>query len=924
MIRHFLIFILIFAVNQTGQGQNQNNQWYFGNNAALDFNSGTPVSIQTSSMSSIEGVASVADNITGNLLFYTNGKDVWNANHTIMNNGNGLLGGQLNSSTQGVLIAKYPQNPNKYFIFTTDEAPNNGNNGLRYSVVDMTLDGGLGAIIPNQKNILIQANTTERLAIAQSFDGNGFWLVSSIRNTNQFVAFKISSSGVSSTPVISNVGQVNTTIVQNNNGNDTMGQLKINPQNNKIAVAMYGGSKIQICDFNNCSGVITNPIVFYANFSTYGIEFSPDGTKLYYGQYDVNFFIGRIFQLDLQVANIQFASQFVGNSSSINNFCIGALQLAPDNKIYIAINGESWLSAINLPNNNAASCGFVDIAVNLISPGIFPTPCMLGLPPKVLSLGQQGILNNVLTLSSLCLQDSIGIGLLNLNEVVSINWNFGDPNSGINNNSSSIYTNHNFTAAGAYNITAEVVTNCGTFIYDTLINIVNCNQSGITGIKINGDTCNANSPISFQVLGTSNSPFFFWDFGDPLSGVSDTITISANSPTPFPTHMFTNPGIYTVCVSFQEPGNSIQTICRTIIIGLCCNAIINANDSCIQNSITFNFITSASINSINWNFDDSQSGINNTSNVLSPSHFFTNTGSYNITLTIDATCGIFTVNFTITIVDCLNNGFCDGEIEINNNCFQSNSVFTIVSNALINSVLWNFGDINSGANNLSTNIMGEHLYTDTGTFNVNVIIFASCDTFSISTNIIIINCETQPCSAIISVSDSCLQNTLQFQIISNNTINQIQWNFGDSVSGNSNTSDLLIAEHIFSEAKNYIITAIVNLTCGVDTVTKQVSLINCQKPQEECTVFVPNAFTPDGNEQNDYFYPRINCTLSKYEFSVFNRWGERVFNSITPNEKWNGTYKNGICSSGVYSFFVVYQFENSELKIEKGNINLIR
>jgi PKD repeat protein len=610
----------------------------------------------------------------------------------------------------------------------------------------MTLDGGLGGIVTNQKNIFLQSNTTERIVLAQSFDGNGFWLITSIRNSNQFVVFKITSAGINPVPVISSVGLINSTTPQTN-GDETMGQLKINPQNNKLAVALYGGNKIQISDFDNCNGVISNSTVINTGFNPYGLEFSPNGSKLYYSQYNEAFFTGQVFQLNLTASNIQSSNQLVGNSSSINFQCVGSLQLAPDNKIYIAINGESWLSAINFPDNSANTCGFVDMAVNLISPGIFPTPCYFGLPPKILSLAPPGFVDNSLTFSSLCQQDTIEIELLNLSNVLSVNWNFGDPNSGINNFSTNIIANHNFTSNGTFFISAEVVTNCGVFNYDSIINVVNCSQSNITGIKINGDTCDANNPIDFQALGTSSSPFFFWNFGDPASGTNDTITITGASSVPFPSHLFSSPGVYTICVSFQEPGSALETICRTVNIGLCCNAIVIANDSCVENSVTFSFNSVATINSLIWNFDDVQSGINNNSNLLSPSHIFSNAGNYNVTLTINATCGVFTVNFPISIIDCSNTSNCTGLIEINNNCFEAPSLFEIISADTIFSVLWNFGDTASGINNISTNLIGEHLFTATGSFTINATVFTSCDTFLINTSIIIINCEEPTCTA---------------------------------------------------------------------------------------------------------------------------------------------------------------------------------
>ena len=101
-----------------GMAQGEANIWYFGSNAGIDFNSGVPVSLPASQMSTWEGCASIADG-AGNLRFYTDGNSVWTHNHTVMNNGTGLMGSF--SSTQSAIIVPRPNNPDIYYIFTVDE-----------------------------------------------------------------------------------------------------------------------------------------------------------------------------------------------------------------------------------------------------------------------------------------------------------------------------------------------------------------------------------------------------------------------------------------------------------------------------------------------------------------------------------------------------------------------------------------------------------------------------------------------------------------------------------------------------------------------------------------------------------------------------------------------------------------------------------
>ena len=138
MIKH--VFILIaFILTNIVRGQGEGNIWYFGANAGIDFNSGTATAVTNGSLNSFEGCASICD-AGGNLLFYTDGVTVFNSNHAAMPNGTGLSG--HDNSTQSAIIVKKPGSTSKYYIFTTDFQANI--NGLQYSEVDMTLQGGLG------------------------------------------------------------------------------------------------------------------------------------------------------------------------------------------------------------------------------------------------------------------------------------------------------------------------------------------------------------------------------------------------------------------------------------------------------------------------------------------------------------------------------------------------------------------------------------------------------------------------------------------------------------------------------------------------------------------------------------------------------------------------------------------------------------
>jgi gliding motility-associated-like protein len=92
---------------------------------------------------------------------------------------------------------------------------------------------------------------------------------------------------------------------------------------------------------------------------------------------------------------------------------------------------------------------------------------------------------------------------------------------------------------------------------------------------------------------------------------------------------------------------------------------------------------------------------------------------------------------------------------------------------------------------------------------------------------------------------------------------------------------------------------------------------------------VPNAFSPNGDSQNDSFAPKIHAEfpITYYEFSVFNRWGSQVFYSKERDAAWDGTFRNQLLSDDIYIWYLVVKGQVGTKKIEKtegGDVTLFR
>jgi gliding motility-associated-like protein len=445
------------ALSATAQRQNDN--WYFGNTAAVQFSGTSVTSLSISPMYSTEGVATVSDHSSGALLFYTNGQQVWNATHQVMLHGSGLLTGVNTSASQGALIVPYPGDTTRYYLFTVDETyGTTTTKTMYYSIVDMQLDSGRGDVDSLQKNIPIINGATERLAVCPRADGTGYWIMTHLRGSTKFVAYTLTAAGLDPTSVESSVGLIHDV---NSSGDDnTMGCLKFNYQGTRLAVALYQSKRVQVFDFDACTGIVSHPITITAIGETYGVEFSPDGSRLYY----TLALQGAVFQVNLLAgsdAAIAASSRVVGVTQSLQQY-YGSIQLAPNGVLYIAPAGEPYLSAIYNPDRLGLACTWVDTAVRL-SRGT----ALYGLPQQVPDQPQRitAPLTNSILVSDTCINSTTLFQLRDTIGLTNPHWQFDDPLSGTDDSTSIISPTHSYTDAGTYTVSVSYQIGCTT---DTL------------------------------------------------------------------------------------------------------------------------------------------------------------------------------------------------------------------------------------------------------------------------------------------------------------------------------------------------------------------------------------------------------------------------------------------------------------------------
>jgi gliding motility-associated-like protein len=147
------------------------------------------------------------------------------------------------------------------------------------------------------------------------------------------------------------------------------------------------------------------------------------------------------------------------------------------------------------------------------------------------------------------------------------------------------------------------------------------------------------------------------------------------------------------------------------------------------------------------------------------------------------------------------------------------------------------------------------------------------------------------------------------------------WNFGDPDSGADNISTQQHPQHTYSKHGSYTVWLVVTTPVGcTDSISMRVEIGDAP------LIYVPNAFTPDGDGNNDVFIPKgYQNEWGFYEFTIYNRFGQMLFTTNDIFHSWDGVYKGELCPSGVYTWTVRvrYKTENQIITLS-GTVHLLR
>lgn len=303
MKKIYIILSLIVPLLSFAQGENDN--WYFGNNAALNFSSSTPVALSNSNMQALEGCGTVSD-ASGKLLFYMNGQKIWNRQHQVMPNGTLIT--QQNDSAQQLAIVKNPANDNQYYVFTTGENAG-GSYHISYSIVDMTLGSTgtngspLGDVLPGAKDIAVLDNLgnhfdSEAVTIIPNSTDQSFWVL--IPNGTKLYSYKLSNQGFANgAPIISNLNFPVTFGIYKYFSVRQSPKLNNGYYSHYICISFWTDSQNpyppqsyyvnKVYSFNSSTGQLTNDFSLQINgLRAYVPEFNKDASVLFLGYENIH------------------------------------------------------------------------------------------------------------------------------------------------------------------------------------------------------------------------------------------------------------------------------------------------------------------------------------------------------------------------------------------------------------------------------------------------------------------------------------------------------------------------------------------------------------------------------------------------------------------------------------------------------------
>lgn len=923
-----LLASLLFLFPKFVHSQREAENWVYGSSVWLNFSTGQPVQQpQVPPVLQLSGSTTMSSR-NGQLLFYGGGSFLYDRFHHIMPGGGlfGLFGNNDIFAMQTILSLPYPGNDSLYYVFYIEyHSTTNYNPKLRYAIVNMNARNGLGVI--EQKDILLLGGDSICVKLTASLHCNkrDIWLVGHMKNSDKYFSLLITPTGINA-PIYS----TGTFINESNRFYNHRGYMKISPLGDRLAAGFMGDlDMIEVCDFNNQTGLVNNPkilnikpawaqtVASFGGGGPLGLEFSPSGRYLYTsGEYDFLFApnstvdVGVLYQFDLNSNNqstIQASRYFI--DSLHQGMCRG-MQLGIDGKIYWAPYGH-YLSTVNNPDGIGTSCNYVRFQVSFI-----PQNNGYDLP----AFFQSYLRYPVITTGN-CQFQNISFSIQNLVGINSIHWDFGDPASGVNNISNSFTPAHIYSQQGPYEVKAILynANGCGA---DTIRKLV---HAGPFKVFLGNDTtiCQGDTLKLRLGMNIPSANFLWSDFS-----IDSSIKI-------------TRSGKYWVRVNIGEcvTSDTINVTIRSLPsfnLGndtlICSNQPVALSPNTNLSNVAYLWNTGASSQTINTN----------------------QPGTYWLKITENGYGCRYSDTINIQFKPLPNYSLGRDTSLCERNSLPLNANVTGATN-----YLWSTGATTPTINVTQANIYWADVTKDQCVYRDSInVLFKPLPIIKLGNDTTL--CEDE--NLLLDAGNS--GSNYQWQDNSSNQTFFVtkQGSYWTRVGTNGCfTSDTININYklkpVFTlgrdtgicESMTIVLQPVIQNPQGVNylwsngTASPSISITQtgtyglivtnyCGSNYDDiiisrgiCKIYVPSGFTPNNDGLNDIFRARFGENVTDFKLQVYNRWGEIIFETNDIRKGWDGKFHGLNQSNGIYVWLLKYKtILDSKEQILKGTINLIR
>ncbi len=520
-----------------------------------------------------------------------------------------------------------------------------------------------------------------------------------------------------------------------------------------------------------------------------------------------------------------------------------------------------------------------------------------------------GNYNDTLTTVNGC--DSIIVTQLSVNPVYLVN----NPQT-ICSGSSYVFNGNTYTAAGNYNDILTTVNGCDSIVVTQLT--VNPVYSVSISITSNDTTVCAGTNVIFTAT-TSNggtSPLYQWYLNGNPVGSNNTTYSNSN--------LINNDAVYCVVTSSAlcTTGNPATsgTVVITVTTNLPVSISIGASDTtiCSGTNVTF---TATAINggtapTYQWYLNGSLAGTNS---AVYSSNNLSNNNVISCILTSGETCATGnpatsnTVNIqvtpTVTPSVNISSNPVTSALSVVEVCFGTSVTFhaTPVNGGTNPTIQWfvNNNYIVSGANFSPTNISNnDQIYC------VLTSTLACTSSSSAQSNTLSVMFNPLPVLSAMQQAESCHgagDASINLNITQGTPPYSVHW-------GNSSVNATVTAANLHSGTYNVTVTD--NKSCSVDT-----SIFI--SPEGSGCLFIPNVFSPNGDSKNDMLYVR-GGNIKSLSLVIYDRWGNKIFETDNQNNGWDGTYNGTPLNAGVFVYYLKAELQNGNITEQQGNITLLK